>query len=276
MASSSGPGLVSYAVQSAGTTGCTVNQSSAVLSFSSDGTCVVRATAAATATHSLAFVDVSFVIQPDLNQVSVNQLVNQPAAGLQVYGLSPRLVRLGDTPTVKLVTSVTNGSVTVTIGSFKFESQVSANGEVSFVLPNLPSGTYFIDYSFKGFALLRMHDAVAVVDQLPVKRSGIDVVTRMTILPTAIVGDSLSAEAKQAITRVSQNLGPVFSMKCTAYVSERNNTSSSRRAAAERAKSICQASSRATAAGPYSTEVKVVRQARANILTVIVELLFKR
>ena len=276
LASSSGPGLVSYAILSAGTTGCTVNQSSAVLSFSADGTCVVRATAAATATHSLAFVDVSFAIQPDPNQVSVNQLVSQPAAGLQVYGLSPRLVRLGDTPTIKLLSSVTNGSVTVTIGSFKFESQVAANGEVIFVLPNLPSGTYSIDYSFKGFAHLRMHDAVAVVERLPVKRAGIDVVSRMTILPTAIVGGSLSVEAKEAIARVSQNLGPVFSMKCTAYVSERNNTSSSRRAAFERAKSICEASSRATASGPYATEVKVLRQAKANILTVLVELLFKR
>lgn len=62
LATSSGPGSVSYSVISSGTTGCSINSSSGVLSFSSAGTCTVRATAAATTTHDPGSKDVEFTI----------------------------------------------------------------------------------------------------------------------------------------------------------------------------------------------------------------------
>jgi hypothetical protein len=61
-ASSSGPGSISYAVFNSGTTGCSVNSSSGQLTFTGAGSCVVRATAAATATHAASTKDVTFVI----------------------------------------------------------------------------------------------------------------------------------------------------------------------------------------------------------------------
>lgn len=53
-------GAVTYAVQSAGTTGCTI--SGRVLSFNAAGTCTVRATSAATTNYNAATTDVAFVI----------------------------------------------------------------------------------------------------------------------------------------------------------------------------------------------------------------------
>jgi hypothetical protein len=61
-ATSSGDGNITYAVQSAGTTNCTVNSTTGVLSFTADGTCTVRATAASTDRFNQGFTDVTFTI----------------------------------------------------------------------------------------------------------------------------------------------------------------------------------------------------------------------
>lgn len=65
-ATTSGTGTISYAVQNAGTTGCTV--SSRTLSFTGQGNCIVRATAASNTNYNAATQDVTFVISK-LNQI---------------------------------------------------------------------------------------------------------------------------------------------------------------------------------------------------------------
>ncbi|WP_162784046.1 hypothetical protein [Aurantimicrobium sp. MWH-Uga1] len=62
LATSSGSGAISYSIHSAGTTGCAVNSSTGVLTFSSQGICVVRATASSNTQFSSATKDVSFII----------------------------------------------------------------------------------------------------------------------------------------------------------------------------------------------------------------------
>ena len=62
LASTSGNGALTYSVVSAGTTGCSVASNTGVLTFSSAGSCTVRATAAATNSHLQGSVDVVFVI----------------------------------------------------------------------------------------------------------------------------------------------------------------------------------------------------------------------
>jgi hypothetical protein len=62
---SSGDGTVSYSVQNAGSSGCTV--SGRALSFTSEGICVVRATAASATDFNVATIDVTFTISK-LNQ----------------------------------------------------------------------------------------------------------------------------------------------------------------------------------------------------------------
>lgn len=62
LASALGSAAITYAVQSAGTTGCTVNSSTAVLTFTAPGSCTVRATAGATTTYAVGTVDAVFTI----------------------------------------------------------------------------------------------------------------------------------------------------------------------------------------------------------------------
>lgn len=61
-ASTDGDGAVSYSVLSAGTTGCSVDGSSGVVTFASPGTCQVQATAAATASWASGSTTVSFTL----------------------------------------------------------------------------------------------------------------------------------------------------------------------------------------------------------------------
>jgi hypothetical protein len=60
-ATSSGTGAISYSVVDAGTTGCTVDANSGVITRTSIGDCVVRATAAAVdGSYNTAYTDVTF------------------------------------------------------------------------------------------------------------------------------------------------------------------------------------------------------------------------
>jgi hypothetical protein len=61
-ASSSGDGAITYAVQSAGATGCTINSSTRVLTFTSAGSCVIRATAATTSNYLTGYIDATFTV----------------------------------------------------------------------------------------------------------------------------------------------------------------------------------------------------------------------
>jgi hypothetical protein len=61
-ASTSGDGAITYAVQSAGATGCTINSSTRVLTFTAAGSCVVRATAATTSNFLTGYIDATFTV----------------------------------------------------------------------------------------------------------------------------------------------------------------------------------------------------------------------
>jgi flagellar motor protein MotB len=63
LATSNSSGAISYAVQSAGTTGCTVNSSTGVLTFTTAGECVVRATVASASPFSSGTLDKTFTVQ---------------------------------------------------------------------------------------------------------------------------------------------------------------------------------------------------------------------
>lgn len=59
---SAGTGTPAYSVNSAGPTGCTVNDTSAVITYTAPGDCILTATATATATYSVTSVSVAFTI----------------------------------------------------------------------------------------------------------------------------------------------------------------------------------------------------------------------
>lgn len=72
LATTNGDGIITYSIQSAGSTGCSVNSSSGVLTFSSTGNCVVRATASATTNYEYATKDVTFTITETITLPVVN------------------------------------------------------------------------------------------------------------------------------------------------------------------------------------------------------------
>lgn len=72
LATSSGTGSMTYSVQNAGTTNCSVNPSTAVITYSAAGTCVVRATAAANGSFASGFAETSFVIGSTTTSMTVN------------------------------------------------------------------------------------------------------------------------------------------------------------------------------------------------------------
>jgi hypothetical protein len=70
LASTSGNGAITYSVTSAGDTGCTVNSTTAVLTVASAGSCVVRATAAATSAYSTSYAAATFTVTLSSQTVS--------------------------------------------------------------------------------------------------------------------------------------------------------------------------------------------------------------
>ena len=99
LAASSGPGAIQYSVLNAGTTGCTVIPSTGVLTFTTVGTCVVRATTAASGNYASGNTDVLFVIT-DRNATTTT------AAAAAVTTT---------TTTAAAVTTTTQGSTTTTV-----------------------------------------------------------------------------------------------------------------------------------------------------------------
>lgn len=85
LATTSGTGAISYSVQSDTGSSCAVGATSGILTFSSAGTCVVRATASGNSTYSSAYQDASFTIGSTTTSMTVslgvsvgNQIVNGP------------------------------------------------------------------------------------------------------------------------------------------------------------------------------------------------------
>ena len=74
LATKSGDGVISYAVKNAGATGCTVNSSTGVITYTALGSCVVTATVTGTSTYLKSTRDVTFTISatapPSNNQGS--------------------------------------------------------------------------------------------------------------------------------------------------------------------------------------------------------------
>ena len=78
LARSTQSATIGYSVANAGTTGCAVNPTTGAVSFSAAGVCVVRATAAQTATELEAAAEVSFQILPAVPRLIQTSLPDQP------------------------------------------------------------------------------------------------------------------------------------------------------------------------------------------------------
>ncbi len=273
---SSGPGTISYSVNSAGTTGCTVNAASGQITFSSDGTCVIRATASASLTHSAATADVAFVIAPDPNAISINSVATATTSTIKIYGLTPRSVVLGQTPSVVLSTSISSGSVSVSIAGRQIGASLNSFGQVTFSLPSLPIGTHAIELLFSQAGSLKFEQAITIIEKENRRRSGVEVTARFAFAPSVIVGNDLRSDAKEMLNGVAKIAGPLVSMRCTAVVPAIENSASARKAALNRAKLVCQSASQAVGIKSFSASIRVSAQKAASLRQVLLEIVFNR
>ena len=279
LASSTGPGTISYSVSSAGTTGCTVNTATAVIMFSADGTCVIRATAASTASYSSATRDVTFTISPDPSSVSMNSNSNQAMLTgnrIQIFALTPRTVVIDESPVVRMSTSQALQSALITIEGSTIETKVDASGYLTFALPKLSLGQHSMQIVFSESGKLTFVDAFAVVEKQPVKLTGVELISRVSFTPSDSAGVELDTKTQQVISKVATSLGPVFTLKCIGYVSSTNNNSATRKAALSRATTVCKTASQAVAAGSFAAQVKTMKSSALNIRKILLELVFKK
>lgn len=72
LATTSGDGTISYAVTSVGTTGCSVNSSTGVVTYTALGSCQVTATAASTTNFNSATAAVTFVISKAIRTITID------------------------------------------------------------------------------------------------------------------------------------------------------------------------------------------------------------
>lgn len=91
LAVTSGDGVITYIVINAGTTGCSVNQTTRVLRFDGVGACAVRATASSTTNYLESHTDVVFEIGSNNPAMSLNLALKEGdavASGVVEYGAS--------------------------------------------------------------------------------------------------------------------------------------------------------------------------------------------
>lgn len=85
LASTSGDGPITYSVVDPGNSGCSVNANTGVITYYASGTCKVRATAAATANYSSAYVERIFTLSVPANNTNASSLAitgGKPFIGL--------------------------------------------------------------------------------------------------------------------------------------------------------------------------------------------------
>ena len=102
-----GNGTISYSVDDSTTTGCAVNSSTGVLTYSTSGTCVVRATSAQTPQWESAYTRVTFTI------AKADQVITFPPLAGKVYGDAPFAVTVSAPSNNVVLTSTTTAVCTV-------------------------------------------------------------------------------------------------------------------------------------------------------------------
>ena len=139
-ASALGGATISYAVSSSGTAGCSVNSSTGELAFTGVGSCIIRASAAATAAYEAGFTDVTFTIaepkgtpRPYEGPLNLKIQAGEICSGGSLFITGERLntiktVYIGEQPATH--TLLTDGRLQVSLNSV-----TSGNYQVRYFIP---------------------------------------------------------------------------------------------------------------------------------------------
>ena len=144
LATTSGDGAITYSVNNAGATGCTVDSTTAVLTFTAVGDCVVRATAAQTATYSLATKDVTFRIAAEEVEEAVTPAA--PYTGPVPTSLSPNCAPADVASLATLSGERLNLITAAEVAGKKVEILRSSANSLGLSFPALSPGTYDVTY----------------------------------------------------------------------------------------------------------------------------------
>ena len=121
LASALGSPTITYSVTSAGTTGCTVNSTTAVLTFTAAGSCTVRATSDATSVYESATKDVTFSITLATRTLSIDS------------GYTSSYTMTATPPTLSATPSAGGGTKSYTSSTTGVCTIDTSSGEVAFV-----------------------------------------------------------------------------------------------------------------------------------------------
>ena len=144
LATTSGDGAITYAVNNAGATGCTVDSTTAVLTFTAAGDCVVRATAAQTATYAVATKDVTFRIAAE--EVEEVVVPAAPYTGPVPTSLSPNCAPADVASVATLSGERLNLITAAEVAGKKVEILRSSANSLGLSFPALSPGTYDVTY----------------------------------------------------------------------------------------------------------------------------------
>jgi hypothetical protein len=153
LAATSGNGAITYAVNSAGSTGCTVNSSTAVLTYTAAGSCTVRATAAATSTYLVGYIDVTFTFSGLAAKLEVTRASVGTASGA-AFTTQPQ-VTVQDSEGNAVTSSTATVTATISAGGALVGSvtRAAVSGIATFSnlgIKGIAGSSYTITYTVSG------------------------------------------------------------------------------------------------------------------------------
>lgn len=253
LASTNTGAAITYSVQSAGTTGCTVNSVTAVVTPLSDGICVVRATAAATLNEVSDYTDLSFSFNAPMN---INSVSSSTSPDVYLTAWNQKYVVVGSTPVVSVSGFGFTSNVQIALGGKPIDVQSISATTLTFVLPKLEVGEYTYVITFGNSAVITVQQGIRVVSPTPIA-------TIPLVTSTANNNSASMSRVESLLAKVVSAIGVPVKLVCTAYVA--TGTSAQKRSqTAATTKSMCSRS--ATRVGTKLFAVKVLQVSKASSL----------
>ena len=228
LASSNLGSAITYSVQSAGTTGCTVNSATAVITVASAGVCVVRATAAASGNVVSDYRDFSFTFDPpsmSANSVSANGLT------LYLTHWNPRVVLLGAQPLVSIFGFGFTSDATVTVAGKTITPKTATASELTFELPKLSAGTHSFIVEFGNQGKITFVNGVQVTANEPIVMG--------SVATKSVNGNRALLRAEHTLAKLVRSVAMPVKLVCTVYI-DSNSTAKERMTTMNATKRMCQ------------------------------------
>jgi hypothetical protein len=252
LAASNTGSAITYSVQSAGTSGCTVNAITAVVTPISDGICVVRATAAATQYEVSDYTDVSFTFSSPIN---INSVSSSTSPDVYLTSWTPRLVVTGSQATVVVSGYGFTPNVQIVLDGKSISVSSVSSKELQFALPQLEVGDYSYVITFANSAMITVQNGVHVIARTPA--------AYVPFISSSVSSAASLTRTESLLAKAVAAIGVPVKLVCTAHVAKGASTKSRSQTLAS-AKAMCGRS--ATKIGAKLTSTKLVQVSKQSAL----------